>query len=96
MLIRLSAQPRPITNASRQTARMDIIEGLGRRKGPVAFCVIDIEAAVWRRPIWLDGTEVCADYFGRGEVFCDLEGPVCCSGSDVQYALWGGGWGAWC
>lgn len=45
---------------------MDKVKVVGR-PGPGGRGVVDFEAHVGRDPGWLDGGEVRAGYFGRGE-----------------------------
>jgi hypothetical protein len=65
---------------------MDKIELLMRGESPVTLRVIDKEATIRRRPVRLDGTEICTDDIGGWEVLGHLEGPFTGAGTDIEDA----------
>jgi hypothetical protein len=60
---------------------MDVIEFMGIH--PRIFCVVDLEMAVRRYVIWLDGGEIRSFYDGGRELFREFYGPDSGSCCDV-------------
>lgn len=56
----LGDQPRPITDGADEVAVVNEVEGVAF-VGPLALGVVDFEAAIWRNPFRLYGTEIGAD-----------------------------------
>ena len=86
MLVRLAQQALPVGDATAETAGVNVVKSLVGGEGPVALGVVDVEGAVGRSPVGLDGTEIGADDVGVGEVLCHLEGPGAGTGADVEDA----------
>lgn len=65
----------PVGDGAHHAAAVDEVEGLVGAVGPVAFDVVDVKFEVRRDPGWLDGAEICADYFGFGVFVGEVDGP---------------------
>lgn len=65
---------------------MDIVECLAGRERPITLRIVDIEAAVGRRPVRLDGAEIGADDIRLRVIFGHFQGPFAGAGADVKNA----------
>lgn len=83
MLVSLLEQPRPILNPARHSSCMDIVERLTGRESPITLRVVDIEAAIGRHPVRLDGAEIGADDVRPRVVFGHFQGPFAGPSADV-------------
>ena len=68
---------------------MDVIKLLPGRERPITLRIIDVEAAIRRRPARLNRTEVCTNNFRIGEILRHFEGPFGGSSAYVEDAARG-------
>lgn len=65
---------------------MDIVECLAGRKRPITLRIVDIEAAVGRRPVRLDGAEIGTDDIRLRVIFGHFQGPFAGAGAYIENA----------
>lgn len=85
--IRLSIEPRPICDASAQSAGVDKVKLSNVIKDPVALSIVNVESKIGRNPGGLDGRKIGADDRGRREEIGTLDCPDSSARADVENAL---------
>ena len=70
-LERLSVNSGPVGKAAEHETDEDKVTTVGS-EGPFQTRIVDLEAAVCGDERGLDGGEVCADYFCRREMVCNI------------------------
>lgn len=79
----LRVQLRAVAHGGVGGADVDEVEaGLAER--PLVVEVVDLELAVRRHPVRLDGRQVGADHAARGEVVGEVDGPDARAGAEVE------------
>ncbi|OAP59662.1 hypothetical protein AYL99_06960 [Fonsecaea erecta] len=66
---------------------MDIVEMLRGRKRPFTFVIVNIEVAVGRHPLGLNGAEIGTNNGGAGKTIGELDAPIASATAKFENAL---------